>query len=166
MFPTLNLLVFYLCSFIRGFSPVRPVHMFGTTSFARARVESSLNGLFGNTAEDVKVIENIMSYKGMTFEEAEKDYNEYKQNPNDYALNKGQAYYESLGYKSLMEGVLGEADKQGTGDETRARIEAFKKTSQIKAFGFIGVTFGSFFGLKLYSESDPDGFARNFPFFM
>ena len=35
-----------------------------------------------------RVVENIMRTKGLTREEAEKDYNDYLDNPNNYALNK------------------------------------------------------------------------------
>lgn len=50
---------------------------------------------------------------------------------------QGEAYYKSLGYKSLMDGVIGEAEKEGRGDEVRARIEAFKKKSQLKGTAVI-----------------------------
>ena len=31
-----------------------------------------------------------------------------------YVVSQGEAYYKKLGYKSLMEGVVGEAEKEGT----------------------------------------------------
>lgn len=36
-----------------------------------------------------KTVENIMNVKGLSREEAEKEYNQYLDNPNDYALQKG-----------------------------------------------------------------------------
>lgn len=54
-----------------------------------------------------------MFTRGIAREEAEKEYNAYLDNPNNYALQKGEAYYKSLGYKSLMDGVIGEAEKEG-----------------------------------------------------
>jgi hypothetical protein len=36
-----------------------------------------------------------------------------------------------------MDGVIGEAEKEGRGDEVRARIEAFKKKSQLKGTAVI-----------------------------
>jgi hypothetical protein len=53
--------------------------------------------------------------------------------------NQGEAYYQSLGYKSLMEGVIGEAEKEGRGDEVKARIEKFQKESKLK--GLATITF-------------------------
>jgi hypothetical protein len=59
---------------------------------------------------------------------------------------QGEKYYMSLGYKSLMEGVVGEAEKEGRGEEVRARIEKFKKQSQLKGLATITI----FFGLVTY----------------
>jgi len=36
-----------------------------------------------------------------------------------------------------MDGVIGEAEKEGKGDEVRARIAEFKKQSQLKAYAVI-----------------------------
>merc|ERR1719162_931966 len=95
-----------------------------------------------------ETVQNLMVTKRMTREEAEKDYNAYLENPNNYALNKGEEYYKGLGYKSLMAGVVGEAEKEGRGDEVRERIEAFKKTNQLKANGIIFVFISFIFWYK------------------
>lgn len=52
-------------------------------------------------------------------------------------LVEGEEYYKSLGYKSFMDGVIGEAEKEGKGDEVRQRIDEFKKQSQIKAYAVL-----------------------------
>ena len=54
-----------------------------------------------------------MFAQNLARKEAEKEYNAYLDNPNNYALQKGEAYYKSLGYKKLMDGVIGEAEKEG-----------------------------------------------------
>jgi hypothetical protein len=41
-----------------------------------------------------------------------------------------------------MDGVIGEAEKEGRGAEVRARIENFKKRSQLKGLATITVFFG------------------------
>eukprot|EP00536_Pseudo-nitzschia_multiseries_P018189 jgi/Psemu1/228076/e_gw1.2241.6.1 len=101
---------------------------------------------FSNRQEYNKVIDNLMYTRGITREEAEKEYDAYLNNPNDYALNKGEAYYKSLGYKSLMDGVIGEAEKEGRGDEVRERIEKFRQQSQIKGLA----TISTFIALGFY----------------
>lgn len=58
-----------------------------------------------NKKDYEKTITGLMQAKGYTREQAEKEYNAYLDNPTNYALNKGEAYYKSLGYKTLMEGV-------------------------------------------------------------
>ena len=78
----------------------------------------------------------------------------------EYALNKGEAYYQSLGYTKLMDGVVGEAEKEGRGEEVRERIAAFKRKSQIKGLTVIGLGGSIFMGLKVYSEYDPAGFEK------
>ena len=81
-------------------------------------------------------------------------------NPNDYALEKGEEYYASLGYKSLMDGVISEAEKEGRGDEVRDRISKFKRDSQLKAYAVIGTVIVVFFALKLQYEADPSFFNK------
>ena len=63
-------------------------------------------------------------------------------------LVQGEEYYKSLGYKSLMDGVVGEAEKEGRGDEVRERIRDFKKQSQLKAFAVLAVNAIIFFYWK------------------
>lgn len=96
-----------------------------------------------------------MLTKGITREEAEKEYNAYLDNPNEYALNKGEVYYKSLGYKTLMDGVIGEAEKEGRGDEVRARIEKFNKESKLKGLATIGTFITLFFYLKITNPYVP-----------
>lgn len=102
-----------------------------------------------NRNEYEKVVSGLMTTKGLTREQAEKEYNAYLENPNDYALQKGEAYYKSLGYKSLMDGVIGEAEKEGRGDEVRARIEKFNKEGQMKGLAVMTVFICFVFYLKI-----------------
>mmetsp|Transcript_197 Transcript_197/g.502 ORF Transcript_197/g.502 Transcript_197/m.502 type:complete len:159 (-) Transcript_197:2241-2717(-) len=102
-----------------------------------------------NRKEYNKVVDGLMLTRGITREEAEKEYDTFLNNPNDYALNKGEAYYKSLGYKTLMEGVIGEAEKEGRGDEVRARIEKFNRESKTKGLVTIGAFITLFFYLKI-----------------
>mmetsp|Transcript_19995 Transcript_19995/g.29428 ORF Transcript_19995/g.29428 Transcript_19995/m.29428 type:complete len:170 (-) Transcript_19995:160-669(-) len=106
------------------------------------------------------VVQGIMNTKGMTREEAEKDYNTYLENPNNYALMKGEQYYMDLGYNSLMEGVIGEAEKKGEGDAVKARIEAFKKKSQLKAYAVITVALSAFIYGKIQYDADPNSLTQ------
>jgi len=102
---------------------------------------------FSNPQEYNKVIDNLMFTQGITRKEAIKEYDAYLNNPNDYALNKGEAYYKKLGYKNLMEGVVGEADKEGKGEEVRARIKKFNEESKLKGLATISffITLGFYF---------------------
>jgi len=93
---------------------------------SRTRPASSLY-IFGNSEEDERVISQLMDAQALTREEAEKEYKKFKINPNDYALEKGEEYYSGLGYKSLMEGVVAEAEKEGRGDEVRERIGEIRR---------------------------------------
>jgi len=133
-------------------SPLRPMPTFFSSSSARQ--------VFGFSEADNNVIDELMESKGLSREEAERDYKAFKMNPNDYALQKGEAYYRSLGYEKLMDGVIGEAEKEGRGEEVRQRIAEFKRKSKIKGLSVIGIGSAVFFGLKFYSESDPAGFAK------
>jgi len=131
-------------------------HLIGSQAFLSTSTRSSVhsNSRLGigplqkatNRREYNKVVDGLMFTKGLTREEAEKDYDAYLQNPNDYALNKGEAYYKSLGYKTLMDGVIGEAEKEGRGDEVRARVEKFNKESNLKGLA----TIGTFIALGFY----------------
>jgi len=48
-----------------------------------------------------------------------------------------------------MEGVIGEAEKEGKGDEVRARIDEFKKQSQLKGLATMAFFITVFFYYKL-----------------
>lgn len=54
-----------------------------------------------------------------------------------------------------MEGVIGEAEKEGKGDEVRARIEEFQKQSKLKGLATIGFFIVIFFYYKLSYVPDP-----------
>jgi len=99
-----------------------------------------------------------MKAKGFTREQAEKDYNLYLSNPNDYMLDKGYDYYEALGYSNIMEGIMAEAEKSGTADSIREELAEFKRQSQMKAISIIGVFFGAFVYLKTVYDANPDAF--------
>jgi hypothetical protein len=73
------------------------------------------------------------------------------------SFSKGEAYYKSLGYKSLIEGVIGEAEKEGRGDEVRARIEKFQKESKLKGLATITVAIAYFFYLRMTDPYVPPG---------
>lgn len=68
---------------------------------------------------------------------------------------QGEVYYKSLGYKTLMEGVIGEAEKEGRGAEVRARIEKFQKESKIKGLATITVAIAFFFYLQITNPYVP-----------
>lgn len=70
---------------------------------------------------------------------------------------KGEAHYKRLGYKTLMEGVIGEAEKEGRGEEVRARIEKFQKESKMKGLATISVAIAFFFYLKITNPYVPPG---------
>jgi DNA-directed RNA polymerase beta' subunit len=48
-----------------------------------------------------------------------------------------------------MEGVMGEAEKEGKGDEVRARVEEFKKQSKLKGLATISFFIVAVFYYKL-----------------
>lgn len=48
-----------------------------------------------------------------------------------------------------MEGVIGEAEKQGKGDEVRARIEEFRAQSKLKGLATISFFIVLFFYYKI-----------------
>lgn len=56
-----------------------------------------------------------------------------------------------------MDGVVGEAEKEGRGEEVRARIEDFKKKSQLKGLTVITLFFGFMFYLNLTNPYVPPG---------
>ena len=55
-----------------------------------------------NPKEYNRVVDGLMLTQGITREEAEKEYNAYLQNPNDYALNKVSRFWLSpLVYRNI-----------------------------------------------------------------
>lgn len=62
-----------------------------------------------------------------------------------------------------MDGVIGEAEKKGKGDEVKARIADFKKQSQLKAFSVITVALSALVYSKLTYDMDPSHHIGNLP---
>lgn len=56
-----------------------------------------------------------------------------------------------------MEGVIGEAEKEGRGEEVRARIEKFQKESKLKGLATISIFFAFFFYLRITNPYVPPG---------
>jgi hypothetical protein len=110
--------------------------------------------------EYTKVVETYMKEKGLTRAEAEKEYDKYLDNPNDFMLSKRADYYKSLGYKGFEDGVIGEAEKEGRGDEMREKMTSFKRESKIKGFSVITVFVGLFAYLKVMHDADPAAFEQ------
>ena len=54
-----------------------------------------------------------------------------------------------------MDGVVGEAEKEGRGDEVRERISEFKKQSQLNAAGVLITFFSLFAYAKLNMPLEP-----------
>ena len=80
--------------------------------------------------------------------------------PSHPLYSKGEEYYAGLGYSSLLDGVVGEAEKEGRGDEVKERIDKFKRESKLKAYGVIGFFAVSFLVLKDVYEKDPSFFGK------
>ena len=59
-----------------------------------------------NKDEYDKVVEDLMNVKGYTREQAEKEYNQYLDNPNEFALNKVCYRVVFLGLPSLLSFLL------------------------------------------------------------
>mmetsp|Transcript_6789 Transcript_6789/g.9989 ORF Transcript_6789/g.9989 Transcript_6789/m.9989 type:complete len:187 (-) Transcript_6789:101-661(-) len=102
-----------------------------------------------------RVVEERMKRDKLSRAEAEADYNSFLENPPFYyALEKKEEYYQKLGYKDIFEGMIGEADKEGKGEEMRERISSFKRKSKIKAAAVLVFAIGGFFYLQsLYAEN-------------
>jgi hypothetical protein len=111
-----------------------------------------------------RVVQQKMKQEGLTRQQAEEEYNAFLENPSFYyALDKKEEYYKSLGYKDLFDGMIGEAEKQGRGDEVRERISQFRKTNQIKAYSVLVVFILSFaYAYNLYHQ-DPTNFLPGLP---
>ena len=115
-------------------------------------------------ADYERVVTQKMKKEGLSRKEAEEEYNAFLENPSFYyALDKKEEYYKSLGYKDILEGMIGEAEKEGKGDEVRARITEFQRTSKIKAYSVLIVFILSFcYAYNLYHE-DPSSFLPGLP---
>mmetsp|Transcript_2022 Transcript_2022/g.2883 ORF Transcript_2022/g.2883 Transcript_2022/m.2883 type:complete len:191 (-) Transcript_2022:151-723(-) len=106
-----------------------------------------------------RVVERKMKMEKLTREQAEEEYNAFLENPGFYySLDKKESYYKSLGYKDMLEGIVGEAEKEGKGDEVRERIENFRRESKIKAYGVLVFFVASFWYARTVYLSDPDNF--------
>jgi hypothetical protein len=111
-----------------------------------------------------RVIEQKMKKDRLTRTQAEEEYNTFLENPGFYyALDKKEEYYKSLGYKDMFEGMIGEAEKEGRGDEVRERLAKFRQTNQIKAYSVLTVALVTLcFFYNLYHE-DPASFLPGLP---
>lgn len=108
-----------------------------------------------------RVVEEKMKRSKMTREEAEADYNQFLENPPFYyALEKKEEYYKSMGYKDIFEGMIGEAEKQGKGDEMRERIAKFRLESKIKAATVLIIAIVGFFWVQTIYNADPEHFLK------
>uniref|UniRef100_A0A7S4JCX0 PSI-F n=1 Tax=Odontella aurita TaxID=265563 RepID=A0A7S4JCX0_9STRA len=106
-----------------------------------------------------RVVEEKMKREGLTRKLAEEEYNQFLENPPFYyALEKKEEYYKSLGYKDLFEGMIGEAEKEGRGDEVRQRILRFQQKSKLKALSVMVIFFASFYFARATYWNDPDSF--------
>ena len=54
--------------------------------------------------------------------------------------------------------MIGEAEKEGRGEEVRERLEKFQQTNKIKAASVLVVAIGSFLAARSAYWSDPDSF--------
>lgn len=77
-----------------AFSVIQPNRVMGSRAFVSSS-STRLNALLKGKDYD-KVVEGIMVAKGMTREEAVKDYDAYLENPNNYALSKVIICYLSI----------------------------------------------------------------------
>eukprot|EP00542_Grammatophora_oceanica_P015387 CAMPEP_0194050102 /NCGR_PEP_ID=MMETSP0009_2-20130614/33077_1 /TAXON_ID=210454 /ORGANISM="Grammatophora oceanica, Strain CCMP 410" /LENGTH=169 /DNA_ID=CAMNT_0038696513 /DNA_START=60 /DNA_END=569 /DNA_ORIENTATION=+ len=147
----LVLLVSLLLGASDAFTTTTPSSFGGVTTMKQQERSTTTSRLFmigplqkfTDKEEYEKTVENLMAYKNLSREEAEKEYDSFLENPNNYALSKGEDYYKSLGYNSLMDGVIGEAEKEGRGEEVKERIAEFKRQSKIKALSVISVFFAA-----------------------
>lgn len=74
------------------------------------------------------------------------------------ARNHPCSDYKSKGYNSIYEGMIGEAEKEGRGEEVRERLDKFQRTNKIKAASVLVVAIGSFLAARSAYWSDPDSF--------
>mmetsp|Transcript_29605 Transcript_29605/g.65207 ORF Transcript_29605/g.65207 Transcript_29605/m.65207 type:complete len:179 (+) Transcript_29605:179-715(+) len=106
-----------------------------------------------------RIVEQKMEQDGLTRRQAEDEYNQFLENPSFYyALDKKEEYYKSKGYRNMFEGMIGEAEKEGRGDEVRERIANFQRKNKIKAFSVLAVVVGSFLYARGVYLDDPGAF--------
>ncbi len=111
-----------------------------------------------------RVVENKMKQEGLSRKQAEDEYNTFLENPSFYyALDKKEEYYKSLGYKDIFEGMIGEAEKEGRGDEVRERLAKFRQTNRIKAYSVLTVFILSFCYIYNIYHEDPSNFLPGLP---
>jgi hypothetical protein len=111
-----------------------------------------------------RVVEQKMKQEGLSRQQTEDEYNAFLENPSFYyALDKKEEYYKSLGYKDSFEGMIGEAEKEGRGDEVRERIAKFRQTNRIKAYSVLAVFILSFCYLYNIYHEDPSSFLSGLP---
>jgi len=88
--PLVILLVAIVPAFTAAFIS-QPSRVFFATSLQAGPFDK-----FVNREEYDKTVEGrLMLTKGLTREEAQKDYDTYLENPTNYALTKGEEYYKS-----------------------------------------------------------------------
>mmetsp|Transcript_18512 Transcript_18512/g.25473 ORF Transcript_18512/g.25473 Transcript_18512/m.25473 type:complete len:183 (-) Transcript_18512:188-736(-) len=106
-----------------------------------------------------RVVERKMFQEKLTREEAEEEYNNFLENPSFYyALDKKESYYKKMGYKNMLDGIVGEAEKEGRGEEVRERIDNFKRESKIKAYSVLVFFVVGFWYARSVYLADPDNF--------
>lgn len=71
-----------------------------------------------------------------------------------------EEYYQSLGYKDIFEGMIGEAEKEGKGDEMRERLAKFRLRSKIKAAAVLIVVIAGLFWVQTIYNVDPEHFLK------
>jgi len=159
----LLLVVAYLASAVGAFAPSgalsvttpstsTSLHMAQMGPVARAKK-------MANPKEYNRIVEQKMEMEGLTRQQAEAEYNQFLENPPFYyALDKKADYYKSKGYKTMYEGMIGEAEKEGRGEEVRERLEKFQRTNKIKAASVLAVAIGSFLFARSAYWADPDTF--------
>jgi len=110
-------------------------------------------------ADYERVVKQKMQQDKLTRQQAEDEYNQFLENPPFYyALDQRKKRYAELGYKDMFEGMIGEAEKEGRGDEVKERIQKFRTTSKVKAYSVLAVAIGSFFYFRTVYQADPENF--------
>ncbi|GMH83630.1 hypothetical protein TrVE_jg11385 [Triparma verrucosa] len=92
-------------------------------------------------------INGLMKKNKLTRDAAEKRYGEFLIDPDGFALRAGQAAQKAAGYKNWEDAAIGRSKNP---EETRARIDKFKKESQLKALAVITV----FSAVLLFASSN------------